>query len=884
MQHNFFKIIQVLIPALFSSLAFAQQTEINVSPDSIEARFIAQLRDYPQEKIHVRTDKSCYLTGETVWFRIYLVDAFSHHPDTTSRYVYAELINPLDSVVRRAKIRPTDGVYNGYIALEEDFPEGDYQLQFYTRFMEGLGDDYFFRKKITVGDPLSALYRTEAAFSYTENKKRINAALHFIDIETQSLISPENIQIIDDNGILKKIKPDADTTVRLTINLPKSGTKSVLYLEYDYMGKPHKEYIPVAVAEDDFEVSFFPEGGQLPEKTQSYIAFKSLNANGLGEYITGIVVNEKGDTLSTFQSQHRGMGFLMLHANAGEKYFAVCKNSKNREKRFELPAAEKNVLSLHVGAKKDRFIISPTYPPDFQLPDTLFLIAHCRGYVLYSELWDNRKEFISILKKIFPSGPIHLLLADVQLRPISERLIFVVNENELPRVSMSTDKPVYGKREQVNLQVNVTDADNQPLNGDFAISVTDDKDVLPDTCVNILSTLLLTSELKGYIESPAYYFQSDNPAVLNHLDILMMTQGWRRYDVSAILKGEIAQPKTRIELGPRISGTVKSGLLMNRPAADFPVTILSLNPEMLGQTTTDDQGRFVFNIPESPDSTRYIVQGNTKKGGEHVELLLDPETFPASRYSSPFSYMENRNAFENYLKKAEEKYILDNGIRMIYLKDVEITARRSNKKGKSPYSSPLNTLITSAEIEKKHVQNMYNLLMTLPGIIITGDNISIQGGGTPLFLVDGFEMEIEYLRDFVIEDVDEVEVVKGPEGAIFGSRGSNGAIMITTKRGFDQSLRSSQKFNIKPTMTLGYQTPVEFYSPRYETPEEQKNEASDLRTTIYWHPNVKIVNGKADLNFYTADIPSIYSVIIEGISPEGTLIYTKETVSREKLN
>jgi TonB-dependent SusC/RagA subfamily outer membrane receptor len=885
MKHIFSKFIQTLIPALFSALAFAQETEItevSVSPDSIGARFTAQLQYYPQEKIHVLTDKSCYVTGETVWFRIYLVNAFSNHPDTTSRYVYAELINPLDSLIQRVKIRPTEGVYHGHIALEEDLPEGDYQLRFYTRFMEGLGDDYFFKKKISVGDPMSALYRTEAVFSYTENKKRINAELHFIDIASQSLIKPESVQTTDDNGILKKINPDADTVARTTINVRKNETKNVLYVEYDYMGKPHKEYIPITTAEDDFDVSFFPEGGQLPEKTQSYIAFKSLNSNGLGEDITGVIVDEKGDTLNTFQSRHRGMGFLLLHANAGEKYYAICKNSKNKEKRFELPPAGKNAVSLHVGMKKDRVIISPAYPPDFQLPDTLFLIAHCRGFVLYSEHWDKRKEFISILKKTFPSGVIHLLLADAQLRPISERLIFIINENEFPLVSIATDKPAYGKREKVNLQMNVTDNADLPLNGDFAISVTDDKDVLPDTCVNILSTLLLTSELKGYIESPAYYFQNDNPAVLNHLDILMMTQGWRRYDIPAILKGEIAQPKTQIEFGPRISGTIKGGVLMNRPSADYPVSILSFNPELLGQTTTDAQGHFVFNIPEAPENTRYIVQGNTKKGGDRVELLLDPELFPSSKYSLPFSYRENRNAFENYLEKAEQKFILDNGMRMIYLKDVEVTAKRLSKKGKSPYSSPLNTLVTSAEIEKKHFHDMFSLLMTIPGIIITGDNISIRGGGTPLFLVDGYEMEIEYLRNFVIEDVDEVEIVKGAQAAIFGSRGGNGAIMITTKRGFDQTFRSSPKFNMKPAMPLGYQTPKEFYSPRYETPEEKREAASDLRTTIYWNPNVKIINGKAELNFYTADIPSTYSVVIEGISEEGALIHVKETISREK--
>ncbi|MDR2087719.1 MAG: TonB-dependent receptor plug domain-containing protein [Dysgonamonadaceae bacterium] len=879
MKQMLFKITRILILLLFFVSSFAQKTEINAVYDTITNRFIRQLQSYPQEKIHVQTDKTYYLTGETVLFRIYLVDALSHLPDTTSRYVYAELINPLDSVVRRVKIRPIDGVYYGQIVLEEELPEGDYLLRFYTRFMEGLGEDYFFKKRITIGDPLSALYRTETVFRYEENGKQISAGLHFVDIEKQSLIRPENIQVGDAGKSLKKIKLDADTVARIKINVPKNEKKNVLYVEYDYMGKFHKEYIPIARTEDDFDVSFFPEGGQLPEKTLTRIAFKALNSKGLGEYITGVVVNEEGDTLHTFQSQHLGMGLFMHYADAEKKYYAICRNSKNKEKKFTLPSALENTLSLHVAQTKDRFNLSLLHSPDFHLPDSLFLIAHCRGFVLYTKIWDKQSEFISIAKTIFPSGVIHLLLVDAKLRPVSERLIFNMNENELPGVSVVADKPVYGKREAVTLQLNITNATQQTLNGNFSISVTDDRDVVPDTCVNILSTLLLTSELKGYIESPAYYFTKNSTLVSNRLDLLMMTQGWRRYDVSAILKGEIARPKTGIEIASRVSGTVKGGLLMNRPSVDYPVTILSLNPEILGKTSTDTQGRFVFNVPEFPDSTRFLVQGNTKKGGDRVELLLDPETFPPVSYSFPLSYMENRRRFENYLEKAEQKFILDNGMRMIYLKDVEITAKRLDRKGKSPYSSPLNTLITSKEIEEKHVHNMFSLLMKIPGVIITGDQVSIRGGGAPLFLVDGFEMDIEHLKDFAIEDVDEVEIVKGAQGAIFGFRGANGAIMITTKRGFDQTLHASMKFNLKSCMPLGYQTPQEFYSPRYETPEEQRRETPDLRTTIYWNPHVKITDGKAEVNFYTADTPTTYSVVIEGISREGALIRAKEIIS-----
>ncbi|KAA6319722.1 TonB-dependent receptor SusC, partial [termite gut metagenome] len=248
MKYAVFILLAILFPVSF----YAQQDGI-VSPDSIVSSFNKQINAYPMEKIHVQTDKSYYLGGEDVWFRVFLVEALSHRPDTSSRYVYAELIDPLDALVCRVKIRPVEGAYHGYMSLPEDIAEGTYQLRFYTRFMEERGDDYFFKRKIMVGDPLSALYYTKAIFTYDE-KKRIKAELHFIDTENQMPIVPEKIQILDEKQKTKTLDPDENGMIRLTLEPPKKGKMSVLYVKYDYKGKFHKEYIPIEIANDNFDV------------------------------------------------------------------------------------------------------------------------------------------------------------------------------------------------------------------------------------------------------------------------------------------------------------------------------------------------------------------------------------------------------------------------------------------------------------------------------------------------------------------------------------------------------------------------------------------------------------------------------------------------------
>lgn len=794
---------------LLASAPFAALAEGNAFLDSVVNSFARQMMLYPQEKIYAQSDKPHYMAGEDVWFRVYLTDAMSHKLDTTSRYVYAELISPADSsVVRRAKIRPVEGAYHGHISLPAELPEGAYQLRFYTRFMESLGDSYFFKRHITVTHPYHPVRR-----------------------------------------------PDAQGE--------------------DEAQAPDKS---------DYDVAFFPEGGGIPIQTATRIAFKALNTDGLGEDVAGVVMTEKGDTVTTFRSQHLGMGAFMMYSNAGEKYHAVCRSGKGVEKRFELPPASPSHVSLKTKWLKERLYIDVSGTPSVDMPTPLYVIAHCRGSIGYMEQWDGAKDHIVMSRRDLPSGVTQILLVDADATPISERLVFNINEANLAKVSFSTDKPAYSRRERVAASLALTDAAGQPLQGSLSVSVTDDRDVQPDARVNILSTLLLTSDLRGHVEDPAYYFREKSAKAAANLDVLMMTQGWRRYSIENMLKGAPDKPTSYIELGATVSGTVKGGLLMNKPAASYPVSILSLRHFLLQQAITDGDGRFTFNMPEMQDSIQYVVQGNTKKGGEHVELFVDPEVFPKVPAAPPHALRTgSAGVSDGYLKKAEQKYTLESGLRMVNLEDVEVRAARP-KKGKSKYSSPFNIRVSAGEIEKMYTQDVLSVLRRMAGVMIFGDRISIQGAGsTPLIYVDEVEVDVEMLRDLPVEVIDEIEVVKSAQAAIFGSRGGNGVILVTTKSGFEQKLRSAVKFNIKAVTPLGYQVAKEFYSPRYETQAQRDSAAPDLRTTVYWNPNVAVQSdGKAEVAFYAADAPQSYSVVIEGVAADGQLVYAVEKIAGKK--
>ena len=94
-------------------------------------------------------------------------------------------------------------------------------------------------------------------------------------------------------------------------------------------------------------------------------------------------------------------------------------------------------------------------------------------------------------------------------------------------LSVNTDKKAYAARQLVKMTVNAK-SDNVPVEGNFSISVINESKVPSDENqeTTLLSSFLLSTELKGYIENPNYYFNQNNDKKLADLDVLMLTQGY----------------------------------------------------------------------------------------------------------------------------------------------------------------------------------------------------------------------------------------------------------------------------------------------------------------------------------------------------------------------
>ena len=807
-------ILSMYLYLLQTMLLFGQTDDENRYLE-VEENLLTQLEAYPQEKIHVHTDRDLFLPGEKILFKAYVIDAVTHQYPTNSRYVYAELIDTRDTLVSRVMIRRENNMFYGCLLLPANMPEGNYTLRAYTRYMENRGDDYFFKKNIRIGSI---------------------------------------------NGV----------------NRGNSGSWE----------NPSHEY----------DVSFFPEGGNLIEGALCRVAFKALNRNGRSETISGEIVNENGTEITIVRTLHAGMGVFGFIPEPGKRYFLQCRNETGIVKTFELPRPDPRARALTATQRNKTITVGLL--KSAQSPDSpCYLLVQSRAELLHFAAWNYTSATAAFTADALPSGIIQFLLFDEQMNPLSERLVFNKNDNAA-KVAFHTDKGVYAKREKVIFNLTIADNEGNRFDGHLSIAVTDDRDIPVDSSTTILSTLLFTSELKGHIENPAWYLQ-DNSLSSTALDYLMMTHGWRRYNIPEVAKGNPEYPQIPFQTSQYLSGR-----LLSKPIADSEIAVLTADGDF-GLTATDKDGTFLFDDLEYPDSTSFYIQALGKKGSSSVEIVLDPESFPAPVHA-PQSLDTDKSATDGEMKsefvskalitKAEQRSMNDENMREYDLGEVEVTApriERQEDKARLQFwaNAKSDATIRREEIEKHSFTHVAEYLRLIPGVQVHGGiigrpyNISIRGVSAtrPLIVVDGItlydEVGFDTLGDVSVNDIESIDVFKGASAAIFGARGGGGVISITTRRARVNHVDERNDLNYTVFTPFGYQKPVEFYSPKYETQEARQSPLSDYRTTIFWKPDVVISDdGEASFEFYTADFPTTYSVVIEGITGDGKIVRQVEKI------
>ena len=869
------KILLALFVISISSFA-----EEPLSLDSVSVRLWQQTCLFPNEKIHLHTDRSLYVGGDTLWFRAYLVNAINNQPEKTSRYIYTELVNPFSKVVNRVKIRQdVDSLFYGYLPLDTDLPGGEYTIRAYTRYMENGGESFFFRKPIRVVTPFDKALKTDLSLERKSAIKQVTGILEMKNRTTGMGISLENVTVLDEHGEVDYWTKDKQCHFKVT---PSKYKHNVIMLE----ASNYQRYFPLSLPQNDYEVDFLPEGGNLPAGVLSRMAFKVLNTFGLSEEISGVVKDEAGNEICRFQTEHAGMGSFNWIPEAGKKYHAECISRSGVARSFDLPVAQSDAYSLNVIENRGKYLVSIRCGQGQTDTKRLFtLLVHERGVPLLVR--EIRPSFsIRVDREAFPSGVLHFTLIASDGNVVSERLAFVCNNDQV-LADIHTGQDVYGRREKVRLSVILRDATGNPVKGNISVAVTDNGDLSPDSDYTIYTSLLLISDLRGHIENPGWYFQSEEPNRQKGLDLLMLTQGWRQYHLEQALAGDYQSPEIVPELYQRLTGEV-TRLVGKKGISEAQVLMHVPMEKVLEKTVTDQQGQFEFGHFEFPDSTQYNLQALTAKNVDKVLLLLREETFPAVNEVWPLSLkskshdpqISDQLVSVKFMDKAGRKMEYVNGMRNVFLEEVVVTAKK-REVPQTPYEGMIGGMtLKRKDIEDTPMIDLRTFIRSrFPGIYFEGGTPCYRQKPVRIILnefpIQDSVMEGRMLGILNLRDIEQIDFNRD-QAAGLAWFPMTGAYFIAITLRKDIPISEGLPKNIGFIRLLGYQKPAAFYSPKYETMQQQENPMPDLRTTLYWNPKVQTdEQGNASVEFYTADSEAPFSVVVEGITDDGRLIRGK---------
>ncbi|MEP6612599.1 MAG: TonB-dependent receptor, partial [Mucilaginibacter sp.] len=454
--------------------------------------------------------------------------------------------------------------------------------------------------------------------------------------------------------------------------------------------------------------------------------------------------------------------------------------------------------------------------------------------------------------------------------PLCERLFFVQNYDQL-KLDVKTDQTVYAAREKVNISLLAKNRADSATTGHFSVSVVDeDKVSVNENEENsILANLLLTSDLKGDIEQPNYYFTNISDEARSNLDLAMLTHGYRRFEWKPLLNNTYPALTYQHEKSLEIAGTAKmlGGRALNKGAVSL---IAPFGGRGILSTVTDEKGNFRFTDLVYMDSAKFILQAVNAKGSNNTVLIYTRDKpAPVVPYLQPqaIALDTTMNAYLKNNQKQRNQLYAQGLITGKMLKEVKINARKLTPVVNDTRYGVADKVIDGAQIEyggflaDRLIPKMPGIKFVIGRLMDAHAVLDRASFGPMLIVLDGVEMAPDFdLNSINTGSIDKIEVMK--------DYALNGALIITTIKGVP--LRDITSKGILPITARGFYKAREFYSPKYESAATVK--PADLRTTIYWNPEVATTKaGNAQFQFYNADATGSYRVVVEGIDEKGNL-------------
>lgn len=856
------------------------------------------------EKLYLVTDKPYYSAGDTIYFSAFLVNSIYFGRTTDTKFIYVELIDATGNVVSRLRVKGSEGRFYNAIPLSAKTTSGKYTLRAYSKWQTNFDKELLYTRQIQIGNYIDDAVHTNIKYEF-DGTGKVVASVEVSD----NLFTP-----IPGNTIEYSLSINGRTTHHMTQTdkhgffrftfRPSTNPTDCIRMNINANGRKLDRKVQLPTFEDDFSTKFLPEGGNLVAGIEQAVAFKAVGVDGRAVDVEGVIQTKSGQEICTIRSEHDGMGKFTITAQEGETYIAILTTKDGVSRTFTLPAAIKSgcVISLKPEAD-NRLLLQILTTPDYPRIQ-LVAVIQSRGIINY--VVEDISHPLRIPLNKLRSGVAQVSIVDkVSRTVVAQRLFFVRGTVATADISTTTKK--FSPRERVQLDFAIKSSAGNAVKGDFVVSVTDaDLLKVDKSADNIFSYMLLNSELKGHIDNPTYYFEADDALHNEHLDLVMMTHGWRRYSVDNILAGKKPLITKPFESEQSISGSVKSTVGKTRNTS---VMIFRNRKEYLGVHDLNSSNRFYITGVDSPDTTTYILQALNRNGSsERIRIKVDPYVYPITPTIAREVFQKKTfsSLTEEYMMRSKQTYFEDGGMPVIDIDAVEIVAKRVQT---FDYSSSLNDSNTVSGDMTRFV-SIFDALQRFRKLEIVGNDVyvrstkldaspvrvsteSTEGGEgvegvgeievveidmddkvdlMPAVYVNGTQMDMGVIDAYPMEEVISVSYLDKFESMAAGMGSETGAIILHVK-----DINARQKFLINSMAEVivpGYAAPTEFYAPDYSVQNDRKKK--DNRTTIAWVPSLQSNSlGDASISFWTADRQSDYRVVIEGITSEGELLHNE---------
>ena len=829
-----------------TSLGLSAQSSNGATSKLIQFAKNAALFGYnnPQEKVYLHFDNTGYFLGETIWFKAYIVEAIGHKPSPLSKTLYAELLTPDGAILQTKKFPIDNGICSGDFQLRDSLPGGFYEVRAYTRGMMNFGPEVAFSRVLPVFD------------------------------------QPSKEGDYTDRSI---------TNRRFTVPYLREKSK----------------------ANEKLNMAFFPEGGSLIVGVKSTVAFKVTGRNGENLSVSGTVFNSMGKELTKWTTVHDGMGAFSVTPDGKPMSVKVSYNSK--EETVDLPATQTSGYVLTIDANAaDSLALSIRNTQDLKKTDTLALVATCCGKLIDLKLIapSDHGFSMTVKRNRLPAGVNQFTLYDATGRIRCERLIFNMPESTLnPTTTLAplqalTNKATYKPYEPIVLELSADTALTKKGTS-ISVSVRDRKSSNFGNSDNtdIVTNLLLSSDLKGSIYNPAWYFQSNDAEHRLGMDLLMMTQGWRRYNWKQMSGVEPFTVKEPIEGGLLLDGEVHS-IFLKKPMRDVKVNFWMKQGSQAqqGRAMTDSTGRFAFMISEKYGTWDLNIQTSVESSRKEFRILLDRAFSPQPKAYTAYdkeiwtndTLQLPANAADSIaMLLGEVRYATEmtptnpEGYKEYQLKEVVKIGDRKQKfltvaaRNATMSYDVENEVDKLQDIGQSEASSITEFLRdTNPYfIILTGDTPTYRYKSRPVvFKIFSNDAQSQMgatesrwdLAQMVPADVEKILILEDHETIrTFDPTIQNDPVvivLITHDNGYPK-----EPIGVRRTLYDAYSVSNEFYSPIHQpgTPLME----SDYRRTLYWNPDVNLdKQGKAKLEFYNNGTCRALSVNAEGITSNGTLL------------